>query len=337
VASLIKLRLSMLGSIALVIGITTLILSAILSLFSYGADVMTILTFSLVFVVGVHFLQWLISPWIIEALYKVRPVTSTGDLWVAEVVEKVARASGLKRVPKAMISQLGIPNAFAYGNFLSGYKVAVTQGLIDSLPREEVEAVVAHEVGHIKHRDVEVMMVISILPALIYWLGRILIYSGFLSSGRSRESKSTPALAFLVGMVLIIVSFLSNLVVLYISRLREYYADSNSVLTLPEGGRNLQRALARILVASGTISKPRSGEISSATKLKALLISDPELGVRSSIRTYDIDEVVEWIKSQKRISPLEIFSTHPDPAKRLRFIDRLEQETTKTRYTIFRV
>ncbi|MEM2277724.1 MAG: hypothetical protein QW732_02845, partial [Zestosphaera sp.] len=75
---------------------------------------------------------------------------------------------------------------------------------------------------------------------------------------------------------------------------------------------------------------------SSATKLKALLISDPELGI-GSIRTYDIDEVVEWIKSQKKISPLEIFSTHPDPAKRLRFIDRLEQETTKTKYTLLRV
>ncbi len=334
-ASLIKLRLSMLGSIALVIGITTLILSAILSLFSYGVDAATLLAFTLVFVVGIHFIQWLISPWIIEALYKVKPVSSTGDLWIAEMVEKVARASGLKRVPKAMISYLRIPNAFAYGNFLSGYKVAITQGLIENLPREEIEAVVAHEIGHIKHRDVEVMMVISILPALIYWLGRILIYSGFFTSGRSRESKSAPVLAFLLGMVLIIVSFLSNLIVLYISRLREHYADSNSVLTLPEGGRNLQRALARILMASGAISRSRFGDVSKATKLKALLISDPELGI-GHVRTYDIDEVVEWIKSQKKISHLEIFSTHPDPAKRLRFIDKLEQET-KTRYTLLRV
>ncbi|MFN3268336.1 MAG: M48 family metalloprotease, partial [Zestosphaera sp.] len=207
--------------------------------------------------------------------------------------------------------------------------------LIENLPREEVEAVVAHEIGHIKHRDVEVMMVISILPALIYWLGRILIYSGFFASGRSKESRSAPVLAFLLGMVLIIVSFLSNLIVLYISRLREYYADSNSVLTLPEGGRNLQRALARILTASGAISRSRFGDVSNAAKLKALLISDPELGI-GHVRTYDIDEIVEWIKSQKKVSPLEIFSTHPDPAKRLRFIDKLEQET-KTRYTLLRV
>lgn len=336
-ASLVKLRFSMIGSIALVIGITTLILSAILSLFSYGMDITLILTFSLVFVIGIHFLQWLISPWIIEALYKVKPVSSTGDFWIAEMVEKVAKASGLKKPPKAMISYLRIPNAFAYGNFLTGYKVAVTQGLIENLPREEVEAVIAHEIGHIKHRDVEVMMVISILPALIYWLGRILMYSGFYSSGRSKESRSAPILAFLIGMVLIVVSFLSNLIVLYISRLREHYADSNSVLTLPEGGRNLQRALARILVYSGVISRRGSGEISNATKLKALLISDPELGVRT-LGTYDnIDEVVEWIKSQKKITPLEIFSTHPDPAKRLRFIEKLEEETTKTRYTLLRV
>lgn len=335
-ASLIKLRLSMLGSIALVVGITTLILSVILSLFAYGVDALTLLTISLIFVVGIHFLQWLISPWIIEALYRVKPVSRTGDLWIAEMVERVSKASGLKKVPKAMVSYLGIPNAFAYGNFLSGYKVAVTTGLIENLPREEIEAVIAHEIGHIKHRDVEVMMIISILPALIYWLGRILIYSGLFSSGRSRESRSAPVLASLIGIVLIVVSFLSNLIVLYISRLREYYADSNSVLTLPEGGRNLQRALARILVASGVVSRSSYRDISSATRLKALLISDPELSVRS-IRTYDVDEVVDWIKSQKKLSPLELFSTHPDPAKRLRFIDRLERETTKTKYTLLRV
>lgn len=326
-ASLTKLRVSMIGSIALVIGISTLILTAVLSLLTYDYDLSAsnILTISLLFVVGAHVIQWLASPWIVEALYKVKPADAAGDKWISEMIERVARSSGLSKPPKAMISGMGVPNAFAYGNFLSGYRIAVTQGLIDNLPREEVEAVVAHEVGHVKHKDVEIMMVISILPALIYWLGRLLIYSGLYTSGRSREGRSAPVLAAFVGMALMAVSFLTNLAILYVSRLREHYADSNAVMSIPGGGRKLQRALARILVASGSLSKFRPSEVKNTSRLKALLISDPEAGLGIS-RSYNIDEVVEWIKSQKSLSPTEVFSTHPDPAKRLRFIDSLESE-----------
>ncbi|MEM4485680.1 MAG: zinc metalloprotease HtpX [Zestosphaera sp.] len=334
--SLTKLRVSMIGSIALVIGISTLILTVVLSLLTYDYDVSasSVLMLSLGFVVGIHFIQWLVSPWIIESLYKVKPVSSAGEAWVSEVIERVAKASGLRSVPKAMISEIGVPNAFAYGNVLSGHKVAVTRGLIENLPRDEVEAVIAHEVGHIKHRDVEIMMIISILPALIYWLGRLLLYSGFFTSGRSRDRGSAPILAVLAGMALVAVSFLTNLAVLYISRLREHYADTNAVLTVPEGGRRLQRALARILVASGSIKRFSPAAVKDATKLKALLISDPEVGL-GSLRTYNIDEIVEWIKSQRSLSPAEVFSTHPDPAKRLRFIESLEREVT--RRTLIRV
>lgn len=334
--SLTKLRISMVGSIALVIGISTLILAAVLSLLTYDYDInaSSILMLSLGLIVGAHLIQWIASPWIIESLYKVKPISSASDAWISEAIERIARASGLKRMPKAMISEMGVPNAFAYGNVLSGHKVAVTRGLIDNLPRDEVEAVIAHEVGHIRHKDVEIMMVISILPALIYWFGRLLLYSGFFTSGRSRDRNSAPILAVLAGVALVTVSFLTNLAVLYISRLREHYADSNAVLTISEGGRKLQRALARILVASGNIKRFSPTAVKNATKLKALLISDPEIGL-GPLRTYDIDEVVEWIKSQRSLTPTEIFSTHPDPAKRLRFIDSLEREVTNR--TIIRV
>lgn len=334
--SLTKLRISMVGSIALVIGISTLILTAVLSLLTYDYDLSasSILMFSLGLIVSAHLIQWIVSPWIIESLYKVRPINSVSDAWISEAIERISRASGLKKTPKAMISEMGVPNAFAYGNVLSGHKVAVTRGLIENLPRDEVEAVIAHEVGHIKHKDVEIMMVISILPALIYWFGRMLLYSGFFTSGRDRDRGSAPILAVLAGMALVAISSLTNLAVLYISRLREHYADSNAVLTIPDGGRKLQRALARILVASGSIKRFSPTAVKNAARLKALLISDPEIGL-GSLRTYEIDEVVEWIKSQRSLSPAEVFSTHPDPAKRLRFIDSLEREVTSR--TIIRV
>ncbi len=321
---ILKLRLSMYGVMALVIGLSTLILTTIFYLLSPSTDVNVIIYGSLIFIVLTHFIQWLLGPKIIEAAYRVKPVG--GDTsWISDVVRDIARRSGLKEAPKAMIAYVDVPNAFAYGNIVSGYKVAVTKGLINNLPREEVEAVMAHEVGHIKHKDVEVMMVVSILPALIYWLGQVLLRYGFISgaAGERRDSRGSPALLAAFGLGLLIISYVFNLFVLYLSRLREYYADSHAATTLPGGASKLQRALARILVVSDSLRRLRVGGLSQISKFKALLISDPELSIGGR-RFYNIDEVVEYIKNAKTPLVLEVFSTHPDPAKRLRFLDRFK-------------
>jgi len=327
VSALVKLRLSMLGIMALVIGIATLLVTAIMYALMPETDFAVLIYGSLAFIVLINVMQWLIGPKIIEAMYRVRPLKPHEYGWLVTSVERVAKASGLKKVPNVGIAEVSVPNAFAYGNLVFGYKVAVTRGLLEALPPEEVEAVIAHEVGHIRHRDVEVMMLISILPALLYWLGRtLIIFGGFGYSDRRRQASFIPVLA---GFGLFAVSFLMNFFVLYISRLREHYADSNAVLTVDNGGRKLQRALARILIASGQLRNFRPSELNTASKLKAFLISDPEVGIAAGFR--DIDSVVEWIKSRPRLSHMEIFSTHPDPAKRFRFIDSLEKEIRSRR------
>jgi heat shock protein HtpX len=323
--SLMKLKLSMYSTIALVIGLSTLILTAIFYVVTPTTDVAVIIWGSLLFIVIIHIIQWLLGPKIIEAVYRVRPV-GVEDSWLVEAVRRIAEASGLSRVPKVMIANVDIPNAFAYGNVLTGYKVAVTKGLINNLPRDEVEAVLAHEVGHIRHKDVEVMMVISILPALIYWLGQVLIRYGFISSiagGRRNERGSQSLLLAGMGFGLVVISFIFNLFVLYLSRLREYYSDSHAATTVPGGALKLQRALARIIVVSEGLRRVGSRSITEVSKFKALLITDPELRVGGR-RFHNIDEVVEYIKSLKSLTPLEIFSTHPDPAKRLRFLDKFK-------------
>lgn len=323
-SSLIGLRLSMYSIIALIIGVGTLLLTAIFYALFPSSDAGTLIYGSLVFIIFVHLLQWLVGPTIIEAVYKVKPVPA--DLsWLSDVVVNIARSSGLRKVPKVMLANIEIPNAFAYGNVFTGYKVAVTRGLVNNLPRDEVEAVIAHEIGHIKHRDVEVMMIISIIPSLIYWLGQVLYRYGFLSGlvGRRGERGASPLAMVLVGAGLMAISFVFNILVLRVSRLREYYADSHSALVVSGGAIRLQRALARILVVSENLRRIRSNELALITRFKALLISDPELRLGSR-RFYSIDEVVEYIKSLKSLTPLEIFSTHPDPAKRLRFLDRFK-------------
>lgn len=319
--TLAKLKLGMYSVMAIVIGLSTLILTALIYYLAPGVDAGLLIIGSLIFVVVVHVIQWMLGPKIIEMAYRVKPVAGGPYSWLNDLVRRVSLASGLKKVPKVMLANIEVPNAFAYGNVFSGYKVAVTKGLLDNLPREEVEAVVAHEIGHIKHRDVEVMMVISILPAIIYWLGQVLYRYGFFSglTGR-RNERASPAVLILLGIGLLAISFIFNLFVLYLSRLREYYADSHSAMTVSGGAWKLQRALARILITSGSLKLPPS-KVGEVGKFKAFLIADPDL----KLRTYgfsSIDEVVEYVKSRKSLLSLEIFSTHPDPAKRLRFLDR---------------
>jgi len=313
-----KLRASMLLTLATVISISTLLLMAILIFIIPSSNLGFLLTASLGIVLVFHIFQWLLGPKIIDLAYSVRPLP-TKYSWIKEVIHEVSAKAGISKPPEPVLADIPVPNAFAYGNFISGYKVAVTKGLVSKFPREEVEAIIGHELGHVKHRDVELMMIVSIIPALILWIGRSLMLAGWFSGG---EDESEASLLPLIGISLIAISFLFNFVILYISRLREYYADSHSALVIPDGARKLQRALARILVISEELKRYFPQALAGSSKFKTLMISDPETGVDIHGFT-SIEEVVEWIKSRPKLTPTDFFSTHPDPAKRLRFLDEL--------------
>ncbi|MCS7132676.1 MAG: M48 family metalloprotease, partial [Aigarchaeota archaeon] len=213
-------------------------------------------------------------------------------------------------------AEIDVPNAFAYGSPLTGNMVAVTRGLLKNLNAEEVEAVVGHEIGHLKHKDVIVMMMISLIPAIIYYIGYSLYVSGWFGGAETRrEGGGGGGLVLLIGILLIMLSYLFNIFIFYMSRLREYYADARSATTVENGARNLQRALVKIMAASGRI--PRSVR-KNYDQLKMFFISDPEV----AIRDYgDVDKLVEAVKREKPSIFFELFSTHPHPAKRLRFLD----------------
>ncbi|GBC68462.1 Protease HtpX [archaeon HR01] len=300
--SLIKLRLAMLGTWAAVTALASLIFAAVLSYI--GSSFLSV--YSIIgFVVFFHIIQWLLGPYIVGAIYRVRPVEGQMG-WLAESVARISAASGIDRPPKTMIAEIDIPNAFAYGSPLTGPIVAVTRKLVNSLPREEIEAVIGHEIGHIKHKDVALMMMISIIPAIVYYLG----YSLLFSSSRDRGGG-----AALIGIALIAASFVFNLFVFYMSRLREYFADYHAAKVVPDGARHLQRGLVRIMTLTGRLPK---SEVAHFDQFKAFFIVDPD----TSIRAYgDIDRLVEEVKNSKPSLAMEIFSTHPHPAKRLRHLD----------------
>ena len=147
----------MAGTLAIIIGLSTLAITVILIL----AGVFDLLTLGVI-VVAFNILQWLVAPYMVDAIYKVRALPESENPQLHQVVSNISQKSGITK-PKLMLAQIPLPNAFAYGSPLAGSRIAVTQGLLKSLDEGEVEAVIGHELGHLKHRDMQVMMAIAVL------------------------------------------------------------------------------------------------------------------------------------------------------------------------------
>ena len=173
-SSLLKLRATIIGTVAIIISLSTLFFTIILTLTGTFN-----LTWLILFVVGFNILQWLISPYLVDAIYRVRPILQSENPRLYNTVKELSRKSGIK-MPRLMQARIPIPNAFAYGSPIAGSRVAVTEGLMKTLEMEEVEAIIGHELGHLKHRDVQVMMFVSILPAIFYFIGYSMILSSML-------------------------------------------------------------------------------------------------------------------------------------------------------------
>jgi heat shock protein HtpX len=245
-----------------------------------------------------------------------------------QMVQNLSKKSGI-RTPKLMLAQIPLPNAFAYASPLSGSRVAVTQGLIDNLSEGEVEAVIGHELGHLRHRDVQVMMVVSFLPALFYYIGYSLMLSGMFGGNRRNENGSGAV----IGIAFMGFSWVLNLFTLYVSRLREYFADRHSVSVVDNGASKLSTGLAKIVQASGRMSKPKQQEQQNLNAFKALFIADPDpekaRADAAAVRAFNSStdrKLVDEILARKLTfgdKLIEALSTHPNIIKRLRALEDL--------------
>jgi len=299
----------------MIIGVSTLGLATILAYMG------TFNIYSLaIMVVLFNGVQWLIAPYIVNSMYRVKRLDPEENPGLHQTINELSARSGI-RTPKLMISSLPIPNAFAYGSPLTGNHVAVTDGLLSSLEGEEVEAVLAHELGHIKHRDVQVTMLISVLPSLFYILYRSTLFSRY----RSRDRRDGGGLAAVgsISMLLYLGLMLFNL---GFSRLREYYADQHAAGIVSDGARKLSEGLAKI-----TNSTARHQMFTPGTKghssFKTLFISDPDSAVKDAAELNRAnlwgsdEELVASIASRKITGTAklaELFSTHPNIVKRIR-------------------
>ena len=319
--SLWKLRVSLLGTLALIIGLSTLFFTVIMAL--AGVSLLLLPFFVVIF----NVIQWLIAPYLIDAMYRVKEVKPQEDPALHEMVERLSKKSKIK-TPKLMKAQMAIPNAFAYSSPLTGSKVAVTTGLLETLETEEVEAVIGHELGHLKHRDVQVMMFVSILPAIFYFIG----YSMLLSSMFSRRDSRDSGGAAIIGIASILIYWVLTLFTLYLSRIREYYADRHSASIVEDGPRKLSEGLAKIVNSTNNMKRGRRDK-GGSNSFKALFISDPD---RSEIDSAALKQLGSGMGDRKLVEEvlrkkvttfdrvMEVFSTHPNIVKRLKALQELD-------------
>ncbi|MCY0860498.1 MAG: zinc metalloprotease HtpX [Sulfolobaceae archaeon] len=275
----------------------------------------SLITGLLIFVAFFNIIQWLFGPYLINAMYKATEVTPDDPHygWLVDVVKEVAQANGLS-TPKVYIANVSFPNAFAYGSPIAGKRVAITYPLLRMLNKDEIKAVLGHELGHLRHRDVEVLMAVGLIPALLYWLGYSLMWGGIFSGGEGRDN---GGIMMLFGIILLAVSYLFQFLVLFLNRLREAYADVNSVLTVPNGAINLERALAKITLA---VDPSALDKYRKKNQIVSMLFFT---GVNYDIPDTDVDSLIEYWRNEKVPWYADFFSDHPHPAKRIQLIEKV--------------
>ena len=320
--SLWKLRFSLIGTLAAIIGLSTLFFTFIMAL--AGVDLLLMPFLVIIF----NIIQWLIAPYLIDAMYRVKEITASENPALHAMVDKLSKKSRIK-TPRLMKAKMSIPNAFAYGSPIAGSRVAVTTGLLETLDVEEVEAVIGHELGHLKHRDVQVMMFVSILPAIFYFIG----YSMLLSSMFSRRDSRDSGGAAIIGLASILIYWILTLFTLYLSRIREYYADRHSATIIDDGSRKLSEGLAKIVNSTNRVKQNSRKKSTGSSSFKALFISDPD---RSEVDSAALAQLGKGMDDRKLVDEvlrrkvttfdriMEVFSTHPNIVKRLRALQELD-------------
>ncbi len=162
------------------------------------------------------------------------------------VVEEMKVAAGLNYMPKVYIIEANYMNAFASGFSEKSAMVAISRGLMTKLDRQELQAVMAHELSHIRHHDIKLTLTVSVLSNILLLAIDYLFYSMlFSNNSRSSRNKGGNTLLIIVMVLRFVLPIITTVLTLFLSRTREFMADSGAV-ELMRDNKPLARALIKI-------------------------------------------------------------------------------------------
>ncbi|MCK5476469.1 MAG: M48 family metalloprotease [Candidatus Aenigmarchaeota archaeon] len=236
--------------------------------------------------------QYFVSPWMLDRFNKIQFADKNDALYMQ--VNEEAKKAGLPPV-RVGLDPSPVMNAYTYGRNQSTARVVLTKGLMQknidgNLSKDELNAIINHELGHIKNRDMTVITIASLLPMVVSYIAFALV----LNSGDNDNNSFGSGIMqwMMANFVSQIIYFIFNLPVLYLSRLREYGADEFSARTMHSSGY-LISALEKI---HQSVSLP-----------------DAKKYMNPSMSSMYIDTK----------GAIELFSTHPNLEKRISFLKKL--------------
>jgi len=225
------------------------------------------------------------------------------------IVDRVCALADMPK-PRVAIANTALPNAFATGRNADKSVLCVTTGLMNRLNTEELEGVIAHELSHVAHKDVQVMTIASFLAIVAALLIRISFYGELFGGGRGRSNNNGgAAIIFLFLMaVSIVVYAISFLLIRMLSRYRELAADRSGALLTGQPSA-LKSALVKV---SGDIARIPTRDLRAAEPLNAFFFA-PAMSLRGG----------------KSLST--VFSTHPSLERRLAELDKVQRQLSQGR------
>jgi heat shock protein HtpX len=236
-------------AVVAVLGIVASLLGVNRYLTANGLNLSALLGFALVMGFGGAIISLLISKPMAKWTSGVRvinPPQNADEAWIVETVRKLADKAGIG-MPEVGIFE-GDPNAFATGAFKNSALVAVSTGLLQGMTREEIEAVIGHEMAHVANGDMVTMTLIQgVMNTFVVFLSRVIGYAVDSFLNRGNDNRSGPGIGYYITTIVldILLGFAAAIVVAWFSRHREFRADAGSARLL---GRKdpMIHALARL-------------------------------------------------------------------------------------------